>query len=118
MPHRHGQPPLRIAHEKVGRDAGLTSAQLAVIRDGTTALRDNVDSTGALSELQVAALIYADWMTKNVHVPQRIFDALKKHLSDQQVVEVTLTVGTYNMVSRFLIALDVGDTAEDKVPEV
>lgn len=108
----------RVAHERIGRTAGLTSKQLAVIRDDTTALREDVDLARVLSDLQRAALAYTDWMTRNIQVPQPIFDALKTHLDDKQVVEATMTVAAYNMVSRFLVALDVGDKANEKIPEV
>lgn len=109
----------RIAHEALARKEGMTSKQIAVIRDTSTALTDDVDPGHALSDAQRAALAYADWMTKNVHVPQHVFDALKATVSnDQQIVEVTMTVATYNMVSRFLVSLDVGDKADTKVPEV
>lgn len=109
---------LRVAHVPLGQKAGLTISQIAVIRDTSTALSDDVDPSRALSEVQRAALAYTDWMTRNIQVPLKVFDALKALLSDQQVVEVTVTVATYNMVSRFLIALDVGDMANVKVPEV
>ena len=107
-----------MAHVPLGQKAGLTLPQIAVIRDTSTALSDGVDPGRLLSDVQRAALAYTDWMTRNVQVPQKVFDALKSHVNDQQIVEVTVTVATYNMVSRFLIALDVGDLANVKVPEV
>ena len=62
-------------------------------------------------------LRYADEMTRNVSVSQSTFDALKAALqNEQQVIEVTATVASYNMVSRFLVALDVGEQ-NDKAPE-
>jgi 4-carboxymuconolactone decarboxylase len=108
----------RTAHEPIGRKAGLTSKHLAVIRDDSTVLADNADPAQSLSDLQRAALVYTDWMTRNVRVPQRIFDALKAHLDDKQIVEATMTIAAYNMVSRFLVALDVADMAEAKIPAV
>lgn len=96
----------------------MSLAQIAVIRDTSTALADDVDPGRLLSDLQRAALAYTDWMTRNVHVPQNIFDALKDHVTDQEITELTITVATYNMVSRILVALDVGDKANLKVPEV
>ncbi|GJE84563.1 carboxymuconolactone decarboxylase [Phanerochaete sordida] len=107
-----------LAHAPIGQKAGLTSEQLAVIRDENTALSKNVDPNHVLSDLQRTALAYADWMTKNVHVPQDVFDTLKGLLDNKQIVEVTMTVSAYNAVSRILIALDVGDKAGEKVPEV
>ncbi|KAL7786650.1 AhpD-like protein [Trichoderma ceciliae] len=62
-----------------------------------------------LSEKQWAVLVYADEMTKNVQVKDETFDVLKRHFDDQEVVEITATVAAYNCVSRFLVALDVGE---------
>ena len=62
--------------------------------------------------------MYTDWMTRNIQVPQHVFDAVREVLNEQEVVEVTTTIACYNMVSRFLVALDVGDMAAAPVPEV
>lgn len=48
-------------------------------------------------------------MTIGVSVPDEVFAELKKHFSEQEVVEITATVAAYNCVSRFLVALDVGE---------
>jgi alkylhydroperoxidase family enzyme len=45
-----------------------------------------------LTEKQWAVIHYTDAMTRDVSVKQEVFDALKKHFSDQEVVEVTATV--------------------------
>ncbi len=56
-------------------------------------------------------------MTRNIEVAPSTFDALKKAgLSEQEIVETTATVASYNMVSRFLVALDVGEQ-NGKAPE-
>jgi AhpD family alkylhydroperoxidase len=52
-------------------------------------------------------LAYADAMTLQVQVPQALFDALRSHLDDREIVELTATVAGYNMVSRFLEALQI-----------
>lgn len=106
-----------IHHAHVGVDAGLTAPQLTVIRDLATPLPEP-SSPAPLSALQAAALRYADASTFNVTVPQRTVDALKKELGDneQQLLEATATVATYNMVSRLLVALDVGDMGATTVP--
>ena len=106
------------AHFPPARKAGLSLAQIAVIRDTSNVMSDKVDPGHVLSEIQRAALTYTDWMTKNVQVPQEVFDALKAHLTDQEIVEITITVATYNMVGRILVALDVGDKANLQVPDV
>jgi alkylhydroperoxidase family enzyme len=71
-----------------------------------------------LSDAEWVVLRYADAMTRDVKVPQSLFNDLRAHggFNEQEVVEITATVATYNMVSRFLVAMDVGE-ANDKVPE-
>lgn len=89
-----------LAHEPVARTAGLTDVQLAALREG--------GDTSVLSPLQRAVLDYTDAMTRQVTVPDAVFDALREHFDDRRLVELTATVGTYNLVSRFLVALEVG----------
>jgi len=74
---------------------------------------------------QRAVLAYADFMTLAIAVPDDVFAALSlpeaeggAGLNDRQVVELTATVAAYNCVSRFLVALDVGENngREMRVP--
>jgi hypothetical protein len=100
----------------VGEAAGLTAVQLTVIRDLNTPL-PLPSSPAPLSSIQAAALRFADASTYSVVVPQSKLNELKQYLTDdQQVLEATAVVATYNMVSRLLVALDVGDFAADSVP--
>lgn len=48
-------------------------------------------------------------MTRDVQVPQALFDELKGLFNEKEIVEITATVASYNLVSRFLVALDVGE---------
>jgi 4-carboxymuconolactone decarboxylase len=114
------------AHEPVARQAGLGDEQLAMISVGDGAgsaggagsaiggagsaisgAGSAVGGAGALSPAQWAALAYADAMTVHVAVPDEVFGALRAHFDERQVLELTVTVATYNMVSRVLVALDV-----------
>lgn len=62
-----------------------------------------------VDERHAAVVAYADAMTLDVAVPDEIFERLKGCCSNQEVVEVTAVVAAYNCVSRFLVALDVGE---------
>jgi len=73
-------------------------------------------SAGSLDAKEWATLRYADAMTREVKVPQSLFDEVRKLFSEQEVVEITATVASYNLVSRFLVALDVGEQ-NDQAPE-
>ena len=56
---------------------------------------------------QRAVLDYAECMTRNVHVSDDIFAPIGAHFDSRQVVELTATIGGYNLVSRFLEALKI-----------
>jgi len=89
-----------VAHEPLARQAGLGDEQIAAIRvDG--------GGGGGLSPAQWATLAYADAMTVHVSVPGEVFDAVRAHFGEQELLELTVTVAAYNMVSRVLVALEV-----------
>ncbi|KAG7095219.1 hypothetical protein E1B28_005994 [Marasmius oreades] len=111
-----------IHHEHVGRDHGLTTSQLYVIRD-TLYLPPSLNTT--LSPLQSAALAFAHHSTQSVQVPPSVTQALKDALrasatSEDDVqdllVEAAAITATYNMVSRFLVSLDVAAMSDNAVP--
>ena len=91
------------AHEPVARQEGLGDDQIAAIGLGGA----GSGAGAALSPAQWAALAYADAMTMHVTVPEEIFQAVRAHFDDRQVLELTVTVAAYNMVSRVLVALEV-----------
>ncbi|KAL2171315.1 hypothetical protein VTG60DRAFT_3202 [Thermothelomyces hinnuleus] len=62
-----------------------------------------------LTEKQWLVACYADEMTRNVQVRDETFARLREAFGDREVVEITATVACYNCVSRFLVALDVGE---------
>jgi alkylhydroperoxidase family enzyme len=53
-----------------------------------------------------AVLAYVDTMTREIAVPDAVFSPLKQYLTDRQIVELTVLVGTYNMNARVLRALE------------
>jgi 4-carboxymuconolactone decarboxylase len=97
-----------VAHEPLARRGGLGDEHLAVLRDG--------GDPCVLSPAQRAAVAYADAMTRDVEVPDALFNALSEHFDRRQIVELTATVGAYNLVSRFLVAMQI--TPADRSSEV
>ncbi|KAK7472630.1 hypothetical protein VKT23_000743 [Stygiomarasmius scandens] len=104
-----------LQHESVGRSAGLTTDQLLVIRLAPPFL-PGMDVTDIMGPDLSAALLYTDWLTKSVHVPDEVFNGLRQFLNDTQMVEATATAGGYNLVSRFVEALNVDDKMDVAVP--
>jgi len=79
--------------------------------------------------LQAAALAFADASTNDIKVPDSIFSRLLKEFQQSLaaeenleenvqdlLVETTAVVSTYNMVSRFLVSLDIAGKSDEPVP--
>jgi 4-carboxymuconolactone decarboxylase len=54
-----------------------------------------------------AALAYTDAMSRDVAVPDAVFDALRPHFSERQIVELSVLIGLYNMHTRVFTALGI-----------
>jgi len=59
------------------------------------------------SDPERAALAYADTMTRDVEVPDAVFNELRYHFDERQIVELTVLIGSYNMNTRVLKALEI-----------
>jgi alkylhydroperoxidase family enzyme len=78
---------------------GLTPEQVTAIATW--------QSSNLFTDKQRALLDYTDAMTRDVDVPDAAFAELRKHFSERQTVELTMLIGAYNMLTRFLKALQV-----------
>lgn len=86
-------------HERIGRDIGMSDALLQGIHAGP--------EDGAFSELQKMVMRYTDDVVKNVRASDATYKPLAEKLSLQEMQELTVTIGYYMMVSRFLETFDV-----------
>jgi alkylhydroperoxidase family enzyme len=59
------------------------------------------------NEAERAALAYVDAMIAGPEVPDEVFDPLRKHYDEREIVELTVLVGTYLMHNRVFSALRV-----------
>ena len=84
----------------------VTKDQVSAVLESTP--REPLDDI--LGPQLSAVLAYTDAMTLDVRVPDAVFEKLKEAgFSDKEIVEITATIAAYNCVSRFLVALDVGE---------
>jgi AhpD family alkylhydroperoxidase len=108
------------------RVAILNGAQYEADQHRPIALKEGVSqvSLDALGEWQGSAafdarqkavLALTDAMTRDVKVPPAVLGEVRKHLSDREVVELVATIAAYNMVSRFLEALEIHSHDERKL---
>lgn len=83
-----------------------------VSKEAIENLKDRTKAGTGLDEKHLAVLEVTDAMTLHVVVPDAKFQKLKEYFSDREITEIVATVSAYNCVSRFLVALDVGEMRE------
>lgn len=86
-------------HDRIGAEAGLTTEQLAGVRAGA--------GHPVFGELEAAVLRFVDELVDDVRASDASFAALHRTLSLRALQELTMTVGFYLMVARFLRTFDV-----------
>ena len=91
------------AHVPFAIKEGVTREQLDVLRRG--------GSPEGLTDADRAVIEYTTVMTREVNVPDALFASVKRHFSDREMVELSVTIGAYNLVSRFLVAMQVDHEA-------
>jgi alkylhydroperoxidase family enzyme len=93
-----------IQHAGPFRDSGGSDAQLGALSDCERAAVDTVlFNAGERAVLQLTLT-----MTRTVTPTAEVLAGARSHLdSDRQLVELVGVIATYNMVSRFLVALGV-----------
>jgi AhpD family alkylhydroperoxidase len=87
-------------HAPIARKAGMSAAQLDALASSDVPL-------ASFDARQRAALAYTDAMTRQVQVPDAVFARVRAQFPDPDLVELTAVIAAYNMVSRFLEALQV-----------
>jgi AhpD family alkylhydroperoxidase len=60
------------------------------------------------TEAQRVALRLTDAMTRDIDVPDALYADVRQHFDVQGQIDLVATVAAYNMVSRFLVALQIG----------
>ena len=87
------------AHLPFALKEGATGEQIAALK--AWQLSPLFDAT------ERAVLAYTDTMTKQIQVPDALFAEVQTHFDAQDLVELTATIAGYNLVSRFLEAMQV-----------
>jgi len=82
-------------HERIAREVGVDDAKIAALRDATI-------EAPAFTDNEKAVLHFTDDVVRNVRASDRHLKAVHAFLSPGAVVELTLTIGYYMMVCRFL----------------
>jgi alkylhydroperoxidase family enzyme len=99
-------------HCKASRNVGLTEEQIAAVPHWQVA--------GCYSEVERAVLAYTDCLVRDGgRTPDGVFDALKRHLSDEEILELTYIVTMYDMHAVMCRALRLEyDDVDERIVEV
>jgi len=82
--------------------AGGSDAQIEALGDLDTAA-----ASPQFDPLEQSVIRYALASTREVRIPDALSDALSRHLTATELVELAAVVAGYNMVARFLVAMQV-----------
>lgn len=96
----NGAPYEADQHAPIALKEGLTQPQLDALADWRAA-------EALFTPLQRDVLSLCDAMTREVHVDAVVVQAVRGHLGERRLVELVATIASYNMVSRFLEALQI-----------
>ncbi|MYZ41869.1 carboxymuconolactone decarboxylase family protein [Schauerella aestuarii] len=91
------------AHVPHALAAGMPQSAIDALRH-----EDASQALALLGDVDRMIVGFTDAMTRDIDVPDAVYDPLAARLGPQGMVELAATVGAYNMVSRFLVALRVG----------
>jgi AhpD family alkylhydroperoxidase len=88
------------AHAPLAKQAGVSDEKIEAVKAWPVGSDRFTDDERLVLEL-------TDHMTRNVDVPDALMERLRKRFDARGVVEMVATVAAYNMVSRFLVALNI-----------
>ena len=86
-------------HIELGREFGLSDDDIRAVIAGPKA--------ESLTEIERLVLTAADEMTKGLGIGAETFKALRGHLDEGMMVELTMTLSYYNGVVRMLNSLEI-----------
>lgn len=87
------------AHIPHALKAGVSQEKIEALRA--------LDLSSQFTDEEKILLKMTDHMTRDIEVPADLMAQITSHYSPEKVVELVATVAAYNMVSRFLVALNI-----------
>ena len=84
-------------HERISLDLGVPERQIAEINE--------YETSDAFDERERLVLRYTDGITKDNTVDDAVFEALREHFTDRQLVELTFCIGNWIGISKFVVPM-------------
>jgi alkylhydroperoxidase family enzyme len=85
-----------VQHVPIGKQAGISDAQIDALERGEP-------TADCFDELEQAVLRFTAEVVRDVGTSQATFDAVAKHLTHQEIVELILAIGFYMTVARLML---------------
>jgi AhpD family alkylhydroperoxidase len=86
------------AHVPHALQAGVSQDAIELVKNA---------SLQGFRELETLVLRYTDAMTRDIEVSDGLYQEVAKNFDAKTMMELTATIASYNMVSRFLIAMQI-----------
>ena len=87
-----------IQHVAIGKAVGVTDEQIAALESG------DLDAFGPGER---AAVEFADAVVRGPRVGDELYNRVRGHFDDRQIVELLLAIGDYLMLARVMTVLEV-----------
>jgi 4-carboxymuconolactone decarboxylase len=88
------------AHVEHAQNAGVSDEKIQAVK---------VHSISPIfTQREQLVLELADTMTQHIDVPEPLFERIAQHYKGKELLDLCITIGAYNMVSRVLVALQIG----------
>ncbi len=86
-----------VQHVEIGRAVGVSDDLIGAVELG---------EWGTLGEVERAVVAFAAELVATPRVSDETFEAVRRHLSPREIVELMLTVGNYLMLARVMTTLE------------
>ncbi|MBT9136723.1 MAG: hypothetical protein DDT34_01805 [Firmicutes bacterium] len=86
-------------HVPIAREVGVSRQQIDDVHQWEDSANFNHEER--------AALQYTDEVALSVKATDGTFEALRKHLSERSIVELTMSIGYWGMIARVLVPLEI-----------
>ncbi|KAI1055246.1 hypothetical protein LB505_013448 [Fusarium chuoi] len=97
-------------HAPLALKAGVSARALDLIKENDLAsVRKDDFKQAGLGDKEMVVLSVTDDMTRSLKLGDVVFGQLGEYFNEREIVEIVLTISCYNCVSRFLVALNVGE---------
>ncbi len=94
-------------HAPEFRQAGGTDAELQALQNAVQGQPEQSVSEAGLGLRERLVVQWAAQMTRHIKVDDALFAELKQHFDTTEIVEITTTIASYNMMARILLTTGV-----------